>query len=65
VRGGWQLGSQRLDLLGGLGISRANWAAYGGLAFAAEGSAATEDQQIIVAMRIQPSPPDQNGCTSW
>ena len=50
---------------GGLGISRANWAAYGGLAFAAEGSAATEDQQIIVAMRIQPSPPDQNGCTSW
>ena len=50
---------------GGLGISRANWDAYGGLEFAPEGADASEDQQIMVAERIQPSPPDQSGCSGW
>ena len=50
---------------GGLGISRANWAAYGGYAFAPEGATATEDQQIMVAERIQFNPPDQSGCHGW
>jgi hypothetical protein len=50
---------------GGLGITRANWDAYGGLEFAPEGADASEDQQIMVAERIQPSPPDQSGCSGW
>lgn len=51
---------------GGLGISRANWIAYGGLAFAPVGAMATPAEQVIVAERIQAVPPDQNGCTgSW
>jgi hypothetical protein len=50
---------------GGLGITRANWSAYGGGAYAPEGALATEDQQIMVAERIQPSAPDQYGCHGW
>ncbi len=50
---------------GGLGITRANWAAYGGTQFAPEGAEATEDQQIMVAERIEASPPDQDGCAGW
>ena len=50
---------------GGLGISRANWIAYGGGEFAPEGAMATEDQQIMVAERIQPTAPDQYGCHGW
>jgi hypothetical protein len=50
---------------GGLGISRTNWDAYGGTEFAPEGAEATEDEQIMVAERIQSSPPDQDGCQGW
>ncbi len=50
---------------GGLGISRANWIAYGGGEFAPEGAMASEDQQIMVAERIQPTAPDQYGCHGW
>jgi hypothetical protein len=50
---------------GGLGITRANWTAYGGGAYAPEGGMATEDQQIMVAERIQPNAPDQYGCHGW
>lgn len=50
---------------GGLGISRANWDAFGGRQFASEGALATEDQQIEVAMRIQPTAPDQDSCAAW
>lgn len=50
---------------GGLGISRANWDAYGGLEYAPDGAAATEDQQIMVAERIQFDPPDRDGCSGW
>jgi hypothetical protein len=50
---------------GGLGISRTNWDAYGGLEYAPEGAEATEDEQIMVAERIQSTPPDQDGCSGW
>jgi hypothetical protein len=50
---------------GGLGISRTNWDAYGGTQFAPDGAEATEDEQIMVAERIQSSPPDQDGCQGW
>jgi hypothetical protein len=51
---------------GGLGISNLNWRAYGGAQFSASAADATPAEQIIVAERIQPNPPDQYGCTgSW
>jgi len=61
--GNWHSDGPRFS--GGLGITRANWANYGGLQYAPEGAMATEDQQIMVAERIQSSPPDQYGCSSW
>ncbi len=50
---------------GGLGITRTNWIAYGGGAYAPEGAMASEDEQIMVAERIQSSAPDQYGCHGW
>jgi CBS domain-containing protein len=61
--GNWTTDGGRFS--GGLGISRANWDAYGGTQYAAEGAEATPDQQIMVAERIQSSPPDQDGCHGW
>ncbi len=61
--GNWSADSGSFS--GGLGITRANWTAYGGGAYAPEGAMATEDQQIMVAERIQPSAPDQYGCHGW
>jgi resuscitation-promoting factor RpfA len=61
--GNWSAGGSRFS--GGLGITRSNWDAYGGQQFAPVGAMATEDQQIMVAERIQSSPPDQYGCRGW
>jgi hypothetical protein len=61
--GNWSSDGSRFS--GGLGITRSNWAAYGGEEFAPEGAEATEDQQIMVAERIQSYPPDQGGCHGW
>jgi Transglycosylase-like domain len=61
--GNWAADGGRFS--GGLGISRTNWIAYGGGEYASSGAQATEDQQIMVAERIQSSPPDQYGCGSW
>ncbi len=61
--GNWAADGPRFS--GGLGITRTNWYAFGGDAFAPSGAQATEDQQIMVAERIQSSPPDQQGCHSW
>ncbi len=61
--GNWAADGGRFS--GGLGISRANWIAYGGGEFAPEGAMATEDQQIMVAERIQSTAPDQYGCHGW
>jgi hypothetical protein len=61
--GNWTASGSRFS--GGLGISRANWDAFGGGEFAPVGAMATEDQQIMVAERIQSSPPDQYGCRGW
>jgi len=61
--GNWQSDGSRFS--GGLGITRSNWAAYGGLQYAPSGAQATPDQQIMVAERIQGSAPDQYGCRGW
>jgi Transglycosylase-like domain len=61
--GNWSADGGRFS--GGLGITRSNWAAYGGLQYAPEGAMATEDEQIMVAERIQFDPPDQYGCRGW
>jgi len=61
--GNWQADGPRFS--GGLGITRANWAAYGGLQYAPSGAQATPDQQIMVAQRIQGTVPDQYGCRGW
>jgi hypothetical protein len=61
--GNWSAQSSRFS--GGLGITRSNWDNYGGRQFAPEGAMATEDQQIMVAERIQPIPPDRYGCGGW
>jgi len=56
---------------GGLGITRANWWHYGGIAFAPNAGLATAEQQVIVAQRIETAGgyssfiPDQNGCLPW
>ena len=65
LRGGrdWESDGSRFS--GGLGITRANWANFGGLQYAPEGAMATPDEQIMVAERIQGSPPDQYGCRGW
>ena len=61
--GNWQADGSRFS--GGLGITRSNWSIYGGLQYASSAAQATPDQQIMVAQRIQYSPPDQYGCASW
>ena len=61
--GNWQADGSRFS--GGLGITRANWSMYGGLQYAPSGAQATPDQQIMVAQRIQYSPPDRYRCGSW
>jgi hypothetical protein len=51
---------------GGLGFLNSSWNAYGGQEFASNAGLATREQQIIVAERIQPSPPSYPGyCTGW
>ena len=51
---------------GGLGMLNSTWLAYGGGQFAPNAGEASETDQIIVALRIQPYAPDQNGtCSSW
>jgi hypothetical protein len=61
--GDWASDGSRFS--GGLGITRTNWVAYGGEQYAPEGAMATEDEQIMVAERIQFDPPDQSGCDGW
>jgi hypothetical protein len=61
--GNW--GADNGSFSGGLGITRTNWIAYGGGAYAPEGAMATEDEQIMVAERIQSTAPDQYGCHGW
>jgi hypothetical protein len=49
---------------GGLGISNYNWDYYRPDSFPANAADATPAEQIVVAERIQPNPPDQHGCES-
>lgn len=51
---------------GGLGMLNQTWVAYGGLAFASNAGLATPAQQVAIALRIQSTPPDIDGCHgSW
>lgn len=53
---------------GALGISNVNWSIYSaGMGFPASAGDASEDQQILVAEKIEGNGfvPDQNGCSSW
>lgn len=63
--GNWHVIGSKFS--GGLGISVANWYNNGGTFFAVSGAAATPDEQIVVAMRIQHQAPtpDQSGCLKW
>lgn len=63
-RGNWHV--QGTSFSGGLGISASNWITYGGQAAFGPEWAASPDEQIVIAMRMQRYPPDQNGCTgAW
>ena len=59
--GNWQMTGSSFS--GGVGFANSTWLAYGGAEFAPNAGLATMDQQITIAKRIQPSPPDQNGCS--
>ena len=59
--GNWQMTGSSFS--GGVGFANSTWLAYGGGEFAPNAGLATMDQQITIAKRIQPSPPDQNGCS--
>ena len=51
---------------GGLGIKNSNWVAYGGERDFGPAYAASPDEQITVAIRINgPAIPDQGGCAGW
>ena len=70
THGDWHRKQPRFD--GGLGISRVNWVAYGGLYFAPAPHLATPEQQVWVAQQIQARNhfagyiPDQDGyCHGW
>ena len=70
THGNWQYEGPNAD--GGLGILRWNWVQYGGHEFAPAPHLATEDEQIVIAKRIQAANgyagyvPDQNGeCEGW
>lgn len=58
--GNWHV--KGTEYSGGLGISNVNWIHYGGEFFSQSAADATPDEQIVIARRIQPNPPDQNGC---
>lgn len=61
--GRWDISGSKFS--GGLGIANVNWVNYGGTEFTPSASTATPDEQIVVAMRIQSDPPDQDGCAAW
>lgn len=62
--GGWGAGGYQHgpNYWGNLGISSAVWDQYG---YGVDRNNASPAEQVTVASRIQPSPPDQNGCGSW
>lgn len=52
----------------GLGMLNANWAAYGGLNYAADAGQATPAEQMTVANRVEPPPwsdTPAGGCHGW
>ncbi len=62
--GNWHMQGSRYS--GGLGFLNSTWDAYGGRQFAPNAGLATREQQIVIAERIQPSPPSTPGhCRGW
>ena len=65
VGGNWSMVGPKYS---GIGFLNATWANFGGTRFAHLAGEASEDQQIIIGMRVtHGSVPDQNGCspTGW
>lgn len=61
VDGNWSMTGPSYS---GIGFSNATWDQYGGTTFAPLAGEASEDQQILVGMRVTKSwVPDQDGCT--
>lgn len=53
---------------GGLGMTNANWQAFGGTQFAPTAATATPAEQMIVANRVEPPPfsdTPAGGCSGW
>ena len=48
---------------GYFGITPSSWIAYGGGQYSSTAGGASESEQISIAERISPTPPDQGGCT--
>jgi Transglycosylase-like domain len=48
---------------GYFGITPSSWQAYGGGQYSSTAGGASESEQITIAERISPTPPDQGGCT--
>lgn len=64
--GDWSM--QGSSYSGGLGFANSSWDAYGGQEFAPNAGQASREQQIIVAERIQSTPPVNgpgDACTGW
>jgi hypothetical protein len=65
VGGDWDMTGQSYS---GIGFSNATWSQYGGSQYAPLAGMASEDQQILIGMKVTKGQvPDQNGCstTGW
>jgi len=56
-------GGHNDPVFGFYGITPGSWLAYGGGSFAPVAGAASQAQQVEVAVRISPTPPDQGRCS--
>jgi hypothetical protein len=60
VGGNWKMTGPSYS---GIGFSNSTWDSYGGRRFAPLAGLATEDQQIVIGMKVTGGwVPDQNGC---
>jgi hypothetical protein len=60
--GGWGTYAEGQSSYGSLGLSAAAWDEFGSMF---DRTAASPDEQILVATNVSSSAPDQGGCTSW
>jgi len=63
VHGNWAMQGPTYS---GIGFLASTWQEYGGTQFAYDAGAATEDEQILIGMRVTGDwVPDQNGCNPY